>query len=48
MRVYHDLSLQFSLKEHIVGRAEVSSLEVLLVGSVAKEKMVGDTLSEVA
>ena len=48
MRVYHDLSLQFPLKEHIVGCAEVSSLEVFLVGSVAKEKMVGYTLSEIA
>jgi hypothetical protein len=48
VRVDHNLCLQFPLKEHVVGRAEVSSLEVFLVGSVAKEEVVGDTLFEVA
>lgn len=35
VRVDHNLSFQFPLKEHVVGRAEVSPLEVFLVGSVA-------------
>ena len=35
VRVDHNLCLQFPLKEHVVGGAEVSPLEVLLVGSVA-------------
>ena len=48
VRINHSLSLQFLLKEHVVGRAEVSLLEVFLVGSVAKEEMVGDTLYGIA
>lgn len=48
VRVYHNLSLHFPLKEHVVGCAEISPLEVFLVGSMAKEEVVGDTLSEVA
>ena len=47
MWVDHDLSLHFLLKEHLIRCAEVSLLEIILVGAMSKEKVVGDSFSEI-
>jgi hypothetical protein len=48
VRVDHDLGLELSIEEHLVCCAKVSLLEVFLVGTMTKEQVVRDTISQVA
>jgi len=47
MRVNQDLSLEFSIVEHFVCCAKVSLFEILLVGSMTKEKVIRYTVSQI-